>query len=78
MNENHTLLPGIEVSSKELDSLVDIARKQGAWGAKLTGGGGGGCMTALTPGKELQEKVASTVEKAGFHVLRTKIGVKKQ
>ena len=77
MNENHTLLQGIEVSSKELDFLVDIARKQGAWGAKLTGGGGGGCMTALTPGKELQEKVASAIEKAGFKVLRTKIGVKK-
>jgi mevalonate kinase len=78
MNENHTLLQGIEVSSKELDMLVDIARKQGAWGAKLTGGGGGGCMTALTPSKELQERVASAIEKAGFQVLRTKIGVKKR
>ncbi len=77
MDENHTLLQGIEVSSKELDLLVDVARKQGAWGAKLTGGGGGGCMTALTPGKELQEKVALAIEKAGFQVLRTKIGAKK-
>ena len=78
MNENHTLLQGIEVSSKELDFLVDIARKQGAIGAKLTGGGGGGCMTALTPGKELQEKVAKAIEKEGFQVLRTKIGVQKK
>jgi hydroxymethylglutaryl-CoA reductase len=77
MNENHTILHSIEVSSKELDLLVDIARKEGALGAKLTGGGGGGCMTALTPGKELQEKVAQAIEKAGFQVLRTKIGVKK-
>ncbi len=77
MNENHALLQGIEVSSKELDFLVDTARKHGALGAKLTGGGGGGCMTALTPGIELQEKVASFIEKAGFQVLRTKIGVKK-
>ncbi len=78
MNENHALLQGIEVSSKELDMLVDIARNQGALGAKLTGGGGGGCMVALTPGKELQEKVAVVIEKAGFQVLRTKIGVQKQ
>jgi mevalonate kinase len=78
MNENHTLLQGIEVSSKELDLLVDIARKQGALGAKLTGGGGGGCMTALTPSRELQEKVASAIEKEGFQVLRTKIGVQKK
>jgi mevalonate kinase len=78
MNENHALLQGIEVSSKELDLLVDVARKQGALGAKLTGGGGGGCMTALTPGKELQEKVALAIEKKGFQVLRTKIGVEKK
>ena len=77
MNENHRLLQEIEVSSKELDQLVDIARKQGAFGAKLTGGGGGGCMTALTPTRKLQEKVAAAIEKEGFEVLRTKIGVEK-
>jgi mevalonate kinase len=77
MNENHTLLQGIEVSSKELDFLVDLARKQGALGAKLTGGGGGGCMVALSPGKELQEKVAKAIEAAGVQVLRTKIGAQK-
>jgi len=77
MNENHHLLQKIEVSCKELDHLVDLARAQGAFGAKLTGGGGGGCMTALTPEKELQEKVAKTIEKEGFEVLRTKIGVEK-
>jgi mevalonate kinase len=77
MNENHRLLQEIAVSSRELDLLVDIARKNGAFGAKLTGGGGGGCMTALTPGKELQEKVASAIEKEGYEVLRTKIGVEK-
>jgi mevalonate kinase len=77
MNENHRLLQEIEVSSRELDLLVDIARKHGAFGAKLTGGGGGGCMTALTPTRELQEKVASAIEKEGFEVLRTKIGVEK-
>jgi mevalonate kinase len=78
MNENHTLLQEIEVSSKELDLLVNAARKEGAIGAKLTGGGGGGCMTALTPGKELQEKVAVAIEKQGFEVLRTKIGARKR
>jgi len=77
MNENHRLLQEIEVSCKELDYLVDLARAQGVFGAKLTGGGGGGCMTALTPGKELQEKVAKAIEKEGFEVLRTKIGVEK-
>ena len=77
MDENHWLLQEIEVSCKELDYLVELAREQGAFGAKMTGGGGGGCMLALTPGKELQEKVASAIEQEGFQVLRTKIGVRK-
>jgi mevalonate kinase len=77
MNENHRLLQEISVSCKELDYLVDLARKHGAFGAKLTGGGGGGCMTALTPTKELQEAVATAIEKEGYEVLRTKIGVEK-
>jgi len=75
MNENHRLLQEIEVSCKELDYLVELAREHGAFGAKLTGGGGGGCMLALTPGRDLQEEVASAIEKAGFEVLRTKIGI---
>jgi mevalonate kinase len=77
MNDNHQLLQEIEVSSKELDYLVNMARQQGAFGAKLTGGGGGGCMVALTPGEKLQEAVASAMEQQGFKVLRTKIGVQK-
>jgi len=77
MNESHRLLQEIEVSCKELEFLVDLAREQGAFGAKMTGGGGGGCMLALTPGKKLQEEVASAIENEGFEVLRTKIGVQK-
>jgi mevalonate kinase len=77
MNENHRLLQEIEVSCKELDHLVDLAREHGAFGAKLTGGGGGGCMVALTPGKDLQEAVAAAMENEGFKVLRTKIGIQK-
>jgi mevalonate kinase len=77
MNDNHRLLQEIEVSHQKLDLLVDVARKQGAFGAKLTGGGGGGCMVALTPGKELQESVAKAIEKHGYEVLRTRIGIEK-
>ena len=75
MNKNHELLQQIEVSSPELDFLVDVARKAGAYGAKMTGGGLGGYMVALTPSPALQEKVAKAIEKAGYYALRTKIGV---
>ena len=77
MNQNHLQLNEIEVSCKELNYLVGLARAKGAIGAKLTGGGGGGCMVALTPGRALQEKVAATIENEGFKVLKTKIGCRK-
>jgi mevalonate kinase len=77
MNDNHRLLQAIEVSHEKLDFLVNVARKQGAYGAKLTGGGGGGCMVALTPGRELQERVAKAIEDVGHEMLRTRIGVEK-
>ena len=78
LNENHKLLQQIEVSSKELDFLVSIAREQGALGAKLTGGGLGGNIIALTPGKNLQENVANAIEKEGFTVIKTMIGVESE
>jgi mevalonate kinase len=78
MNENHKLLQKIEVSCRELDFLVNIAREHGALGAKLTGGGLGGNMIALTPGKELQEIVANAIEKEGFQTLKTVIGASRK
>jgi mevalonate kinase len=75
MDENHSLLQQIEVSHPMLDELVRIARRNGAAGAKMTGGGLGGYMVALTPEKATQEKVATAMEKAGFKALKTSIGV---
>ncbi|MFH1183824.1 MAG: mevalonate kinase [Chloroflexota bacterium] len=49
MNENHALLQRLTVSSPELDRLVLAARRAGALGAKLSGGGRGGNMIALAP-----------------------------
>lgn len=76
MNKNHEQLQAIEVSCKELDFLVELSRREGALGAKLTGGGCGGNMVALTPGKELQERVARAIEREGFEALRTKVGMR--
>ncbi len=78
MNENHKLLQQIEVSSRELDFLVKLARDQGAMGAKLTGSGLGGSIIALTPGKELQEEIANAIEKEGFQTLKTVIGASRE
>jgi len=75
MNENHTLLQEIGVSSAELDELVGLARGAGALGAKLTGTGRGGYMVALTPGRDLQDRVAKEIGRKGFQALSTTIGI---
>jgi mevalonate kinase len=74
MDENHALLQQIGVSCQELDALVDLARANGAMGAKMTGTGKGGYMVALTPGEDLQKRVADAIERKGFQTLRTTIG----
>lgn len=75
MNKNHELLQKINVSCAELDELAETALAAGALGAKLTGTGRGGLMVALTPGRELQEKVAKAIEEKGYSAMKTRIGV---
>ncbi len=48
MKVNHGLLWSIGVSSRNLDKLVNTALEAGAYGAKLTGAGGEGCIIALS------------------------------
>ena len=76
MTENHEILIEMELSHKKLISLCNVAIEKGALGAKLTGGGLGGYMIALTPGQDLQEVVASAIEKQGYGIIRATIGRK--
>ncbi|MCC6298455.1 MAG: mevalonate kinase [Anaerolineales bacterium] len=64
MNQNHALLQEMTVSSSELDRLVEAAKKAGATGAKLSGGGRGGNMIALVQPKKADE-VSSALISAG-------------
>jgi mevalonate kinase len=74
MSTNHKLLVEMDLSHEILDYLCKLALEKGALGAKVTGGGRGGYMVALTPGKELQDKVASAFDKEGYKVIRATIG----
>lgn len=76
MIENHQILIEMGLSHEKLIYLCDLALRLGAPGAKLTGGGMGGYMLALTPGKVLQEKVAQAMEKENFFVIRATVGDK--
>jgi mevalonate kinase len=64
MNENHAILRTLTVSSPELDTLVEVARRAGAPGAKLSGGGRGGNMIALVE-PENAETVSLALKEAG-------------
>ena len=68
MNVCHGLLNAIGVSTAELEYMVSVARSAGAIGAKLTGGGGGGSIIALCPGRV--DKVTKALRVAGFTTLR--------
>lgn len=64
MNINQSLLNGLGVSHETLERLISAARTSGAYGAKLTGGGGGGCMIALAKTETLKH-IATAIERAG-------------
>jgi mevalonate kinase len=68
MDENHAHLSWFGVSTPALDGLCDTARRAGALGAKLTGGGLGGCALALVR-PERAAAVAAAVTAAGFEVV---------
>jgi mevalonate kinase len=74
MNANHALLQEMTVSCVELDDLVEAARKSGALGAKLSGGGRGGNMIALVE-KDNAPAVARALSSAGAkRTILTQVG----
>ena len=74
MSKNHKILIEMGMSHDTLDYMCKSALEKGALGAKVTGGGRGGYMISLTPGKELQDTIASAFEKEGYKVIRATIG----
>jgi galactokinase len=53
--DSHTsCAEGLGISTPELDALVDAAMASGAYGARLTGAGFGGCTVNLVPKREVE------------------------
>ncbi len=76
MSMNHTLLKRIGVSNDAIDALVDLMVKNGAYGAKLTGAGGGGSVISLieSNGRLLEvfkdnEPFISYIEEEGLKII---------
>lgn len=73
MDENQLLLDELGVSSVELDQLIEAAKKAGAYGAKLSGAGGGDCMVVLV-NEKIRSRVEAGIEAAGGKALKVKLG----
>ena len=65
MYQNHDLLQKIGVSHPRLDHLVQVARRTGALGAKLTGAGGGGCIIVLSRSKTARDRMYRILRREG-------------
>jgi mevalonate kinase len=65
---NHRLVSELGVSTPALDAACQQARDAGALGAKLTGGGGGGCVLALNEAdSDSTERVLAIWRQSGLH-----------
>jgi galactokinase len=66
MNASHrSLREDYEVSSEELDALVEIAQEEGALGARMTGAGFGGCVVSLLQQEHAADFTQRVVGKYG-------------
>ena len=73
MTRNHKLLSNLEVSSPELDRLVESAFAAGALGAKMSGGGMGGNMVAVAL-PDRRDQIAEALRRSGAaNVIQTEV-----
>ncbi len=63
---NHTILSSLMLCTTKLDEMCQTAREAGALGAKMTGGGGGGCMIALVPKREEAVRIRGVLGEDAF------------
>jgi galactokinase len=74
MNSSHqSMRDDYEISSEELNQVVESANKNGALGARLTGAGFGGCVVLLTTNNELTSVSNSILEECPQAYLVTTI-----
>lgn len=68
MDFNQDYLRDLGVSSEKLESLIVAAKQAGAWGAKLSGAGGGDCMIAVSS-EGTRHAIEKAIESAGGQVI---------
>jgi mevalonate kinase len=72
MTKNHQVLQRLGVSIPKLDAMVEETIKAGAYGAKLSGAGGGDCMIALVDPLR-KSAVEQAIEHVGGEVIHVEL-----
>lgn len=74
MNLNQGILESLEVGTAKLAAMIYATRAAGAYGAKLSGAGGGDCMIALAP-EDKKELISTAIAKAGGEIIAIETNV---
>ena len=77
LSEQYSILKDyLHLSTPKLEQMIDTSLKAGAFGAKINGSGGGGCIFAYAP--EKAAVVANALEQTGakVHIIRVGEGVR--
>lgn len=72
-NKAQEYLRKLAVSDESLEELIKIANDNGALGAKLTGGGRGGCMFAIADTLENARKIKEALDEKAANTWMTKL-----
>jgi mevalonate kinase len=75
MSRNQEYLRELGVSTEKLDMMIESAMRAGAYGAKLSGAGGGDCMIAIVP-EDKQRVVEKVIAKSGGEIILVKANEK--
>ncbi len=70
MNMNQGYLNSLGVSTEKLEIMIYATRSAGAYGAKLSGAGGGDCMIAIAP-ENKKQAVRDAITKKGGQIIDT-------
>jgi mevalonate kinase len=73
MNDNQAMLRDLLLSTPRIERLCALARSAGAFGAKLTGAGGGGSVVALVSDKLVADAVLTAWTKDGYRGFVTRV-----
>lgn len=74
-NINQGYLESLGVSSNKFSAMIYSSREAGAYGAKLSGAGGGDCMIALAP-QAKKSAVEKAITKAGGKIIKVQTNAK--